>query len=572
MERLKYWLLPVYVVVGFLALLLALPQSRWIVLTQVEAFSGAWRKGAGDTGIMMDPNFVRPVQRGLEYDNLATDPTAVFLQLLTPRFADSNADAYQTRMAALFQRCKENGTPEYWAAFARVASVNAIVRKDEKPLEARYAEQRRKMNELLVQACEAGTHKDPDNAYFPLIASGAYYGLGDLNASHRAFLAASGMSDYRDYVRLEPEMRYKYLVDHYGYRGNRLRAWVFMETMLQHLSEIRTVAVHYAQTGNAEDRVATARIAGLMIYRDESLIGLLVGRFLFLSALNPTFSYSEMSKDAATKDMVARAASLDALTKRNDDLASIAKDVERLNTFPQVDWPNGDRVAVVFNMLPAWSGWSLLTLLVLPGALFIARLKAKSERFAAISPCLVWVGAFFAEPILGMGGEVGQYFGFASLLFMPALFPKLRRYADWLGIILALFAFGLVVPPLLFVISLIVERRKLQVSTWAASIATVVVCMVAAGVWTYLGTTTGGGNGLIFGGVFALASMCGLPALSKVKLPMTAGLACIALGGVYAAMVYRDLAADRQLGVVCDLMLNEAKQVREGRLGIRELP
>lgn len=564
MDRLKYWLLPVYIVVGFLALLLALPQSRWIVLSQVEAFSGEWRRNAGDFG-GPNPNYVRPMQRGLEYDNLDSSPEAKFLQLLQPKPNDQAVDDYENRLTTLFNVCHQQGSPEYLAQFIRVASFNAQIHmpKDDPWKKPADLERRKRIAILIIWACEQAGAKDPQNAFFPLIASGAYHQIGEEAKSREMFLHASELDDYRDYVTVEPDLRYKYLVDHYGYRGNQLRAWIYMETILPHLAVVRSVAAQYSKTGNPADRVAAAKVGDLMMRKDRSLIGLLMGKYAVIAALNPDMKQGYAANKEEAKDLVKKAESLEALVPGDQGLLNVAKRAEALTGPALNNWPNEENIQVAMNMRPAWSGWSLLSLLLIPAALAVSIQKGRSETFANIAPYLTWGMALFAQPILGGDSDAGQIYGLTAFLFIPALVPKLRRFTDIVGIVISVIGAGFVLPPLAFAISLLVQRRRLTVPTWVTTAGIIACCLIAAGAWTYMAITTGGGNGAIFGTVFTLSLMCALPSLEKSKAWIAAGASCVVLGGLYGTMVYRDLAADRQLSVVCDLILNEANDVRE---------
>jgi len=561
MDRLKLWLLPVYIFVGFIALLLVLPQSRWAVLNQVEAFSGEWRLNAGDQGYS-GRDYLRPIQRGLEYDDSDKSPIPVLLRNLQPKPYPSDFEDYEVRTKKIFDYCMRQDTPEYLALFVRFSSFNAMIREDGRKSQPNELERRQRINTLVIKACEEGEKKDPQNAYFPLLATGARFNQGDKLGAKRDFLRASEMSEYKDYVVLEPTLRYNYLVDNLGYRGNTLRAWILMETLLQHVSAIRNTALHYAKNGNPEERAAAVRIGGLMIRRSKSLIGILVGRVLVVGGLNPTLDVS--SGLDKSQDLVPAARQLEAQTHSTPDLTGIAEDVNRLAKSGRTNWPNEENIDVVTNMHQAWSAGSLLALLLLPFAVLIARIKEKSPRFAAISPYLVWVTAMFAEPVLGAIGGAGPVFGLTAFLFIPALFPKLRKFTDVAAVAVSVIGFGLMLPPLAFVIALLIERRRIQLPVWATSLCVGMVCLVSAGVWTWIAVTTGGGNGAIFGTLFSLALMCGLPAIDKVKLPVVAGMACVLLGSFYAVRTYSDISADRQTGVVSELLLNEANEVRQG--------
>jgi|GEM_PF-6469009 len=561
----RRWLVAPFAVIGFLAVLLLLPASRWVVLNQWDAVAGRWQYMGSDLGLTSPPH-VAPVDRGLETGDGSLDETGRFLALLTPtqhsrKSADD--DARYEELHAIAQR--ENRAP-YWAAVVRVLSLYGMIRTPELgriSIDKTVMSRRRA---LLLSACRAGMRSEPNNAYFHLLAAGALENQGDGPAAQQAFFAASRLPRYEDYAEFEPELRNEYFRARHGERGQHVRAWTLAETLLQHLTVIQSVSRHFASTGDPELRLATVRVARLLMSQDDSLVGLIVGRTMFRRAVAPTQGPDPVGEPAADQVLAwARRFASDRAVQQ--EVVGVAEAHNALGKGTQTWPPSEDEIGVVFNLRPALSGWALLSLLLLPLGILVIAFKRRSERYRAAAPFLVWVAAFSLEPAFGAAAEAAPTCGLLVLLAAVALRSNLRRVAHVLGILGAVWAF-LIAPPTaivaaLFLVASLTERRMQRVPAWVTAVVTVFACGVSAAIWTMIAIRQGAGNGIVFGGLAAIGALSSIPARDSVRWAPIVGIASLLLGANYAGQASLDLLADRRLAAVNRELLNEAERIRK---------
>jgi hypothetical protein len=432
-------------------------------------------------------------------------------------------------------------------------------RKVETPL-------RRQSKERQLAACQAGSRLEPENAFFALLESGVRYTLGDQKGSRASYLRASRLTEYQDYAEFEPALRYRYLVGRYGYRGSQQQAWILAETLLPHLTVIRTLGKHYGRSDDLEAKVASAGVARLLLQEDDSVIGLYVGRTIFLDAIGHP---KPISGDPGHQEVVRLAQALESRLPGDQGLLALAVSLDRLLADLR-DFRSPEGLDDVLNLRPAYSAWSFLSLLLLPLPLAFGLARTKSLRFSSAAPYLAWVMALPLEPAFGELARPAPLFGLAALLFFPALAPKLRGYTDSLGVGVAVVAawmslgyYPLAAPTLLFVWSLWTERRSPQLSSLTITAAAVIACLLGAAVWVMVAVKQGGANGAVFGSMAVVGALAAVPGGSPIRWGRLAGGASLTLGLLYGGMVYRDLSENRQVAVVCQELLNEAKGIRE---------
>lgn len=562
----KIALLPVYIVAGFLVLLIALPQSRWIPLTQADVVTGQWRyRGGMFTEIS---TYVNPLERGLGVDDTPPDETAALLRLISP---PGNLDIEQSdrRYADLLAICQEKNSPVLWAQYVRVASVSTLSDLSKSPHD-KFAVRQRKNCETLVNACLSGEKVDPDNAFFPLIRASALRKLERDDEGRDALRLAARKPRYESYIRFEPDTRYKWLVDRYGYRGQELRGWIYANVLLPHLSAIRSGARHFVKIGKDADRVAAAQIGMLLMRQDSTLIGVMVGRVLFLNALAPEIE-PQSDPHLTDDEILTRATALEKATPGDQGLTEGAKAAIALSKDGAIDWPNEDGLSLIMNMNAAYSGGAFLALLLLIPAMGMLWLKARFPRFAAAAPYLAWFPAFMLSHLFGGDFEAVSYFGFVSALFVPALFPKIRRYVDILGLALTAFALYRSLEAIslfavcgVFLYSLWNTRRASgQANVFVTAFGVIAMSLVASAVWTALALRFGFNDAVFFGSLVALSALATVPSPRNGAWGPVAGIACLALGGLYGYRVALDVQADRKLEILANEILNEAERVRK---------
>jgi len=580
MDRLKLWWLPVYAVIGFIAIVLIVPSSRWVIRTQLDVVEGYWKyKGGPNNGLLPYYPYVYPIERGLNEDDPGQDELARFLRLVTPSKDVPGPNGYQKRLVSLFDICKVKNDVRYWAQFVRVASFSGQIKYtlpgqipmtflDNLPVQTR-----------LRDGCLDGIKLDPDNAFFRMILAGVLNRLGDINGSRRAYLRAGTCTKYDDYVLFEPESRMAYLVDHYGDRGHQVKAMIYAETYLQHLSVLHSIGRHFTQPKDLQGRLSTLRLGALIMEQDKSAIGVIVARKLVEWALDPRsrskddpkYTVGAMSEVVAPEESVAKLSTQ--LQKHLGGDFGISHGVDVYNSvhIEEKDWPISEDVTrLMVNLRPAFSAWSLWSLAMVPLALGFLKLRLRSDRFNTAAPYLIWLMAFASEHAFGSNFNVATPFGLMSLLFIPALFPKSVKYVDRIAIfalvlvwVVSFACFPLGIPTVLFTVSLIATRRFGSLPNAATIVGLLIACVVAAGYWLCIATQHGFGDAAAFGTLVIIGAFPSIPVRSSIRWAPLVGASCLVLGLWFGVMVARDLSADQVMLAMSNKFLNDADELRK---------
>jgi hypothetical protein len=397
--------------------------------------------------------------------------------------------------------------------------------------------------------------------------------MGDLKGSRLVYLQACADTNFDDYVEFEPAMRYAYLENRYGYRGHHLKAWVYSNQILPHLSVIRSIGREFSKPTDLAGRIATINFANVMGTKSRCAIQLYVASSMINEAMAGKETIIDSSHleriDANAKKFalqVGPSASLDASL-------SLVKTV--FSHLPDREQSDSDMVLLISSMRPAVSAASLLSLLLLLPVLGLGWLKSKRENFAAASPYLLWLMAPAISVTFDTSGSVAGNCIIGTLLFIPALTSKARRWTDILGILFAVAVFwiswsgdngfGLTLSASVFLIGLWAERRSDRFKTGLVWVGVPLACAISACLWIGPATHFGGLSGWAYG-LLSLIGGVGLVTLpTKIKWQAVAGCSCLVLGVWFATMVTRDIAADRALTTVCDHLLNDAEEIRSPR-------
>ena len=524
MERVKLWLLPVYVTVGLLVILIAAPTSRWVVLTQWDVIAGRWKYLAGNNGTPYPGlAYLEPMQRGLDESDLANDETAGFLRGLAPsRNMDMNEQ--DDRFFRLYDICKAKGDVRYWAQFIRVTSPWAQMPRAEAPWLP--FPNRPQIQTRLRDACLAGLRLEPGNAFFPTMLAGVLYRTGDSVGSRKALLTAASGTRYDDYINFELQLRNDYLTSHYGNRGHQLTAYINANLMLPELNVVQSLARHFAADHDLEGRVAMIKICALAMTNQTSAIEVISSRSamtvsLFQDPKTPVQDLQSPEKtNQAWADLMTRAPKTEGLAR--------ARQVYESMLPSSSNWPiSPDAVQVILNLRPGFSAWSMWALaLLIPGLGFVW-LLSRGSWLATAAPFVAWLA------------PVCAFAAFDNLINVP-----------WLPLSLVATA-----------IAAWVRWRVKSVPPVVTIIVLVAACVFGAACWVTASCRLGFGSGILFGGMATFGAFALVPVKGEFKLPIAAGLACLLLTPWYCVMVARDLTADRQLAVVSTRLLNDASDV-----------
>jgi len=575
MDRLKLWLIPTYACAGFLVAALIAPSSRWEVLTQLDVLAGRWKYlGGWVTGTFPNMPFVRPKERDLEDLTPPATQPARFWWMVTPPQGAVDTDEYRNRFDEMERFCQAEADPRYWAQLVREGGFHEqILFKDPGEIPFQRSVERH-TQAILRTACETGASLDPGNAFFPAMLSGLLTRLGDPSAARQALLDASKCPRYDAYTSFEPEQRIKYLQDRYGDRGNLPKAWPLTETMLPQLNVLGSIGRYYSEQKDPQAHLALVRLANLEMTQDPIGISVIVGRGVMSRALAEKLPREHYSAPDLTAQQVRQA-----LFKLESETGE-KLDVERIVSLYQTIDPNKfdfygttfNGIDLVLTLRPAWSGASLLAILLIPVCLGFVFLKVAGERFGAACPHLVWLVTLATEHLFGARAGPAPAFGLAALFFVPALFPTQRRWTDVAGLAVAVLAFAgaifawnnapLAVIALMFTLSLVSERCLPKIPLALTLGGVVVACVLGAASWVSIAVRLDLGSAIFFGSLATLGALAAVPARKPVNWLPLAGVACLILGAFYAVTFARDLDANRQLAVVCQKLLKDGDDLR----------
>ena len=577
----KTWLLPVYAVIGFVLILLAVPTSRWVVLKQLDVVAGKWRFDDGRDGF--GHPYLQPVYPELASPIPAQDETARFLQLLTaPAPAEEAAKTRIQRYFDLYDLCRAKDEPRYLAQFiSRTDSEARIyfdwpIHKapgDRAPISRNHIkEDIPEVQTRFRDACLEGERLDPGNAFFSALLAGVLNRLGDLKGSRAAFLRAGAATRFEDYRGFAPEVKTAYILSHYGDRGNQPRAIAQAGMGWNASTWLFTVGLYFSEEKDLTARLAAVRLGTLMVTQEKSDQGVMIGRMIIDWAIRSNIGRQEsgltIDPKAVTRFVTQTAGVPDARESIERAAALYASIARNFHNSPDY----GDRWDLIDNLGPGYSAWSLWALVLIPVGLGVAALKVRDTDFSAASPYLVWITSFVVALAFGRLDASSRLFSLTALLFFPALFPRIRKYVDWVGlgilVMASYFALGcptLAVPILLFAFGARLERRWVSIPTAITAGALVVACVIGSGVWVSMATREGILSGIACGLIAILGASAAVPVRSPVRWSILAGAACLVLGVWYGVTVERDISADRVLGLVCDSLKHEGDWLRGER-------
>jgi hypothetical protein len=585
----RAWLIPIYAVVGFVLILLAAPTTRWVVLKQLDVMGGKWRyhstlvKEGYESAIEM-----HPVYPDLDGTEPPPNETARFLNLM--RFVGAPwLNPNQVRqLRDLYDLCRSKNDLNYLAQFVQLAADQGRVNWPQlKPSPGKQTPPKRAPDHVydtpeiqtrLRDACLQGEKLDPNNAFFPAILAGVLNRMGDLQGSRAAFLRAASDPNYFEYGSFEPDMRWAYIVAHYGNRGNQPKAQLYLSRFWMAEPCIQGIGRYFCDEKDFQGRLAAMKLGTLMVNKGKSDLGLYVGKDLIEWAVK-SWTSDYRRGDRLDADLFNR------FKKQMASVPNVKGVIDPAEKAAEEAYASGQPYAHLFdgipehqnlieNFTPALSAWPLWALVMIPLGLAVLSQKIRVPEVSAASPYLVWLTVFPICSFYEHYGTWPQFFNFAALLFVPAMFPKARRYTDLCGIILIGAAFlcslplrcpPLAVPLALFAYGLIIDRRFTSIPFWVSAIGLAGGCAIGAGCWVAMTARDGVWAGIIFGLQATIVACAAVPVRAPVRWLPLAGAACLILGVWFGVRVSRDLSEDRQLALVCDILQHEGEKLRGER-------
>ncbi len=558
--------LVVYVVLGFIATVALLPKTRWVVLNQIDVLAGKWRNHAGYSDYGNQP-WVRPSLPDLE-DSRLTDETAQFLRSISPSNDSATSTETEERFRRLYLICQRRNEPRYWAQFIRAASFRGQMPSPMPRENAFQLPNQTTIQNLLEQGCKAAIALEPDNAFFQLILSGVQFRLGELALSKQTFAQVMHSERFDDYVLFEPELRNQYILSHFGYRGDQLHLWILADELFPDLGTIQSVCKWHGMQSGLAGQLSCLKVGLLMMNQGPTAIHMIIGRNILNFGLDPT-RHGAMYK-VFTDAELDRA--VESIRNRTKDATFLSNAIARYRVVNSKIQHYGDDFKpneIFVNIRPAISASSLLSLLLLPFAVGLAWLKSRSTHFSAASPYLIWFLASVAEPIFGDWSSSATGLVLATGLFVPALFPRTRKFTDYLGcasivigFALSLGAFPAAIPSLLFALSLFCERKiNVQRPIWAIS-GILIACVLCSIIWITITCKLGMASGIFWGSLTFLGTALGIPFSREISLPKITAVTAGVLGGIFGLVVFWDLIQDREMTAQCRQFLSSSDLLR----------
>ncbi|MCO5296276.1 MAG: hypothetical protein M9921_05400 [Fimbriimonadaceae bacterium] len=563
-------------VAAFVAGLLALPKTRWLLPNQLELLSGGWELKPDyflvpeeEADQIALPAHLEPTPRVLSIADPRDDQERMFALLReAPDFRDG--EAYWGRFSALQAVCDRLDTAPTLAQFIRVASNPATWTGGP----ANFSNVRAKLQATVLAACARGAELDPDNAFFLLMRGAILDAQGHRDGASQALFAASNLRHYRAYEWTEVSVGRRALQSRYP-RSQAEIAWLAASVVLPHLASFRTATRNFTSGDEPANRAAVVRIGGLLLRDGTSPIDPFVGFLLISHALKPKGEPNLLTRlspeEARTRATV--------LAEETDDplLDDLALDYGRF--FPAMShgrFGPGSYMEDRLNTLrPLFGAWVLAAFAALPALAGLYRLRTwMTDRFRRCSAPLVWL---LAIP-LAMAAIPGRSPLPVELSLLAILAPLgwVFKRPETLGFVGGVAAIATVsaIPgcTAAWVLGAVVILAaalspKAQVPWWVAGVSLTGASLIVGGIAAF-SALLGSWLGAVMSGLAATVVLAAvLPLPRRRERPRAAGLACATLGALYVAAAFMAIGYDAQAGAVLDTLLNQAASARS-ELGV----
>ncbi|HLK16257.1 MAG TPA: hypothetical protein VKT78_15735 [Fimbriimonadaceae bacterium] len=577
MDRLRLWQVPVYALVGFIAVVWISPKTSWIPRMQLEVVSGAWH-GPHSTADDTEPGWLSPQQLEPSPNDPDTDADTVLLkhiQACTRALDDSNGSAAGVfdPFKEFFTYCEQEPSPGHWAQFVRLASTQVHI-PGPKERARPFGKAERESLALLIEACERGNSKEPENGFFPLVDATATYRLGQTDKALALLTIAGTCSSFDEHIEVEVDAQTNWFNRRHGYRGNQIRTWEMASVIYPHFAPISGLVKHLAQEGTASDRATAIRVGWLLMRNAKSLIGVAVGRGLIAAALGPPEKSKsgpkELGHEYPLDDALKRVRVIEAQTTGSTDLEGIAR--RFVGFSPQFNLPEELDMLNYIGSTPLLLGATAAVVLILmPVFLGLLWVRTRFPGVTAGCPYWVWLLAVGIPSTLGHESGLTPFLALLALLAVPAAFDTLRRRCDLFAIaasgLLLAFAWlfqvpSLVLPISLFLLSLALERRARRVA-WPVT-AIVFLGLLGTSAWVAVNGMDkfGFGRGLALGVPTCLAAIALIPVKPPYRWHQIVGIVCLGTGIYYGWSVFSDLKRDQALAAANVVWAHEGDEFR----------
>ncbi len=356
-----------------LALLAALPMTRWVVQNHLDMMAGRYQLFSSESMWNSGNDFYSDQLERLE----PSSADAEFILAWRKGPAD---------VLAVAQRQPES--PALYAHAARAASIKKdhVVRPNHDP--------------LVIQAAKAGRNIDPNNGYFHMVLAGALEASGDTQAALAALAEASRAPRFDGYWTDHAEREIRARESQFGYRGEYVRLFSYAGIVMPEFSSFNLVCEAVQKQDSLEARRHLAKAGLLMVRESDTLIGTLVGRRMITFAiLRQGEKLSRLKvdeRDAVFKERALERDRQAGTTEFTDALEQSEFTQQVLRDLPDDTW--------MWNRWPTvYAACALATLGLLVLTCLLAVPLAKRETGAGVERAMPHILAFAAWMLAQFG-------------------------------------------------------------------------------------------------------------------------------------------------------------------------
>ncbi len=497
-KRMLRRLNPIYLsAVAAVLMLLALPQTRWLVLGHVQQIAGRtttvpWLSEESWYGVAI-PKAVNEPEHWKS--STSRQELGAAIAQTANYHAPAAIDAFK-KYAPLrdFVASHPDDTVAR-ATYACYATLGLGVQGtlktgDDRALSA-LKSNRAYATEVLT-AVRDGAKYEPDNALYPVLSAAANLVLGDEKLAFADYVRASNCRDYNVHAQAACEAEWEGLEASSGYQGQVVRVLFYAGYLLPQDSQLKSLATYMIRERGTEGRVAAAKFARTMATKSNVLIDLLVARSIAFSAIGDVPHETAREPKLTFESLVGKAATLDKSGSAHG--FSFSAYVEEMKPYlrkpdkpkPKVEVEQSLRVQAMHSAAAA--GILLFGFLALPLLWLVERVsvaKVKYDRFAFCAPFGIWLLSIpwlsaHTEAIIALAAGV---LALTAAIFVPA---GKRGIVSAAGFCLAVvvmasgFAFGIGIG-VTFIVCELLSRVTLKRTWQGLLLGTLLLIAVLAG-------------------------------------------------------------------------------------------
>ncbi len=228
---------------AILAMVVALPMTRWVVLNHVDVLAGRYDQSLSGNWASIAPDLGPQIKQIKSVD-------------LDSQFVV----AWRQGPSELLELARQHpNEPTLFAHTVRLALNKGNF-------------------DAAKRAAILGQRADPNNAYFPLVLAAIAQKHGDTPAAHAALEQASKAVKFDGYMMDHGDRETRARESQFGYRGQYVRVMSYSGIILPEYSYVTALSDAVQKQEDLEPRRHLAKTGVLLVKSSETLIGMLIGR------------------------------------------------------------------------------------------------------------------------------------------------------------------------------------------------------------------------------------------------------------------------------------------------------